>query len=42
MKRSYGESVITSGGLCEELAKEREWTKRLEQKLIEIQDICER
>ena len=42
MKRGYGESVITSGGLCEDLAKEREKVKRMEQKLIEIQDICER
>lgn len=42
MKRSYGESVITSGGLCEDLAKEREKVKRMEQKLNEIQDICER
>lgn len=42
MKRSYGESVITSGGLCEDLTKEREKVRRMEQKLIEIQDICER
>ena len=41
-KRRCGESVITSGGLCEDLTKERENVKRLEQKLIEIQDICER
>ena len=33
---------VYSGGLCEDLAKEREKVKRLEQKLIEIQDICER
>lgn len=29
-------------GLCEDLAREREKVKKLEQKLIEIQDICER
>lgn len=42
MTKSYGESVITSGGLCEDLTKEREKVRRMEQKLIEIQDICER
>ncbi|MBR5299051.1 MAG: hypothetical protein IKU36_02240 [Bacteroidales bacterium] len=42
MTKIHGESVITSGGLCEDLAMEREKVKRMEQKLIEIQDICER
>ena len=42
MKELYCGAAVGNGGLCEELAKEKEWTKRLEQKLIEIQDICER
>lgn len=42
MTKRYGGSVMTSGGLCEDLSKEREKVNRLEQKLIDIQDICER
>lgn len=42
MKELYRGAAVGNGGLCEDLAKEKEWTKKLEQKLIEIQDICER
>lgn len=42
MKELYRGAAVGNGGLCEDLTKERERTKRLEQKLIEIQDICER
>lgn len=42
MKTLYCAAAVGNGSLCEDLAKEKEWTKRLEQKLIEIQDICER
>lgn len=38
----YCGAAVGNGGLCEDLAKEREKVKRMEKKLIEIQDICER
>lgn len=45
IRQAAGMSDLNPTDLVEyirELAKEKEWTKRLEQKLIEIQDICER
>ena len=42
MKELYRGAAVGNGGLCEELAKEKERTKRLEQKLSDIQAICER
>ena len=42
MKTLYCGAAVGNGGLCEDLAKEREKVKRMEQKLAEIQDICER